>query len=1155
MFAESCNFIHNASATINAEALHSNDSTPPQFTAGPSTPHKSLEVIIDSPRSIRSPPRSPRTTSLLLALRDVIGDPDEEEAEQTVIGNQANSAQGDNWSEALPTLVNIETGFRGFSLPEESTATSSDSEEPESDDYEGNWTAISDYDDEEDEENTDSDENQFEDTYLQNGPPDVITPEEDEATVQLSSGGNADADVGRPLSSVSSVSHSQNQNEDFDSSANLIASGLLSPIELSDIQLKPFFPIEPGNSSRDSNSFDSGYGEHWKPPIPLQATPPRSPSVNSTFDLISSPFGAHSGRLLSPRLGAFITRSPVSPARTILSPSIHEEVEALDLSLDSPSTYQPYQHDIDSAGHSFPTEEEMQECDDTHSSTELMELLEGGGDQDDQEEDISPDSYGHTSIWDPEGGPTAVFTGDTPVALDASDASRRLSISSSNSDALSTPESTGRDPEDSESEDDTAFLAYLNSPLAQQTENDTISSFYDIYSDIAPDAASPSSNTIHPAGQIPLQQETPSRSNSSTPASSLRERVFTPPPPPMRKRSGTITAADSPNSLSSPITSLDSMSRGRASPFSISDRNSIARGTGSQSPYGQEVEVSRKISFGFKNSFALGRASRSSLMASRSGRRSAPASPLQAYTQESAQESRYSYTNHSSTSSSKPGLKPLRLLSSARSSNIPLNIRTSTTALNSGSASPSLSAQYFKNLANLEEPRSAPAASWRQSINYSRPSSRLSERFIEDDEDDDTGHFSQNDPYGETIRRPIPIAPHTAPAFYPPTYAIETPKPTLMFAIASDNVDEVRRVLDAGEADPNETVGPQSALMFALTNDKLSNRLDIVKTLLAYGADPTAAKNVAAPHSSSEGQEEEEEGESQASEHLSKTLMDEIDPATRYYLERADAIHTRRISVLIKRSVFKPLTRVRYELIGQDRALEQLFRVLSMHSREVAVTPMVVMLTQWAWKESSGAEIDLGVLISALYQEPTNCTLAEFLINNEGKRCVVVLDEIEKTADQTALWSLLMPWELGRCSFEAGSRHVDVRNVIWLGTSNIGHDLVFQHREARKNPDSESMSREEYVELMALLRPRVSERLGASVLSRITTVLPFVPFSVEEKRAICSEAFYTLGGEFARSLPQERVEGIIANALTSYIADEGARSLSRAISNQLVDII
>lgn len=57
-------------------------------------------------------------------------------------------------------------------------------------------------------------------------------------------------------------------------------------------------------------------------------------------------------------------------------------------------------------------------------------------------------------------------------------------------------------------------------------------------------------------------------------------------------------------------------------------------------------------------------------------------------------------------------------------------------------------------------------------------------------------------------------------------------------------------------------------------------------------------------------------------------------------------------------------------------------------------------------------------------------TLAQFLMHNEGKRCVVVLDvgvvsftarqcltlnnqEVEKTEDEKVLWSLLMPWELG----------------------------------------------------------------------------------------------------------------------------------------------
>lgn len=78
-----------------------------------------------------------------------------------------------------------------------------------------------------------------------------------------------------------------------------------------------------------------------------------------------------------------------------------------------------------------------------------------------------------------------------------------------------------------------------------------------------------------------------------------------------------------------------------------------------------------------------------------------------------------------------------------------------------------------------------------------------------------------------------------------------------------------------------------------------------------------------------------------------------------------------------------------------------------------------------------------------------------------------------------------MPWELGRCAFEANGRHVDVRNVVWLGTSNIGHDLVFEHHEARAQPD-EVMSREEYVALMGLLRPRVSKGLGVRFFSQVT---------------------------------------------------------------------
>lgn len=188
-----------------------------------------------------------------------------------------------------------------------------------------------------------------------------------------------------------------------------------------------------------------------------------------------------------------------------------------------------------------------------------------------------------------------------------------------------------------------------------------------------------------------------------------------------------------------------------------------------------------------------------------------------------------------------------------------------------------------------------------------------------------------------------------------PVHAIATPKPNLLFAIASDDVDQVRQVLENGEAGPNDSVGPQSALAFTLTNDKLAHKQEIVKTLLAYGANPSALRNPTlnpAPRA---------EGDDESSSLPPETTLEGMDPATRllepirfvslcspflhrYFVARADAAHTRQTSQLIFRSFFRPLTRVRYDVIGQDWALEQLFRILSMHSQKLAVAPIVVLL-------------------------------------------------------------------------------------------------------------------------------------------------------------------------------------------------------------------
>ena len=657
-FSESCNFLHTVSATIVSEG------SPPDDTTPAATPTNLPRVVVDSPSpspvaSLPSPRRSPDTTSVLLALR-LIDDPD-------VTGNKSDATgQSDEesqdtlteeitaWSESLPTLVND-----GFSVVDEILPEGSYYTDDDTVDYAGNWTAISHYYD---------------------LSPNLSSQNIDQGVENLTSLVDGDSEeedtVHAPVSSRLESGAQPSSVEVTQSDPSRVSVGLLSPIELSTLNLGPF-RLDNNSVTEDANSDNA---DTWKPPNPLLPSPPRSPSISSTFDLLSSPFGILSSRVVSPYLGAFLARSPVSPARRI-PPAMLDEIPPLDLGLGSPQENSPtslldnVDNKLYALSPSSPHNQDSADVSDSQVEDIRDELLM---DYVGPDENLVREQVTAAIRRQSRNSPVHFLPADTN--FDGDDALGHSSIDSIDVAVGSTCQLL--EPAEEENDDSqlsldpytTAFLAYLRSP-PQPMANDTLTSLYDIYSDIAP-LKDIISDSIRNAGLSPPGVPAPTLSNSS-PESSLLGRVFTPPPF-GEKRSGTITA-DSPTPLSSPITSINSPSVGRSSPFSV--QNDRRRPTGSTGRTSSRDEASKKVPFGFRQSFtqvslilnllqmrrdlpSQNRPTNSLLMSGRNLTRSVPSSPLKRHSEVPLPGA---MSNPLGSPSSK-GLKPLRLVKASGTS-------------------------------------------------------------------------------------------------------------------------------------------------------------------------------------------------------------------------------------------------------------------------------------------------------------------------------------------------------------------------------------------------------------------------------------------------------------------------------------------------------
>ncbi|KAG8688880.1 hypothetical protein FRC08_011215 [Ceratobasidium sp. 394] len=91
---------------------------------------------------------------------------------------------------------------------------------------------------------------------------------------------------------------------------------------------------------------------------------------------------------------------------------------------------------------------------------------------------------------------------------------------------------------------------------------------------------------------------------------------------------------------------------------------------------------------------------------------------------------------------------------------------------------------------------------------------------------------------------------------------------------------------------------------------------------------------------------------------------------------------------------------------------------------------------------------------------------------------------------------------------------------------------------------------------MQAVRKRLGELLGSSMISRVSSVLPFLPFTEEEVLALASESLSAMREAQKSDQDLEDVDwdDLLQQAVGEYIPGEGARSVHRAVQRAFDEI-
>ncbi|KAL8849109.1 MAG: hypothetical protein Q9221_005878 [Calogaya cf. arnoldii] len=283
-----------------------------------------------------------------------------------------------------------------------------------------------------------------------------------------------------------------------------------------------------------------------------------------------------------------------------------------------------------------------------------------------------------------------------------------------------------------------------------------------------------------------------------------------------------------------------------------------------------------------------------------------------------------------------------------------------------------------------------------------------------------------------------------------------------------------------------------------------------------------------------------------------------------------------------------PVFEIPFQIVGQRLAARTTREWIMSHALHHIEMPLVLLFTGPSGHGKTELAKRMGELLS-LPLLKVDCTRARFttdlfgpqapysgheagsplnnfLADHSGKKAVVFLDEFEKTSSDIHKSLLLLFDEGFYKDHRVVGKQLDCTKIIWVLASNQGEEMI------QKFWDDHLADRREYAQLQIAIDPlqrqleqSFQSTLGAPLTGRLTAIIPFLPFSKEERAVTTYKFMRKLFNETrkpifveAKQLARHLFLNFVQDgALASFIAEKyyspelGARSLLKAVNTQI----